>query len=129
MTSLREGLPNTIIEALACGVPVVSTNCKTGPDEILFPEIEQGICLNKPIYGEYGILMPVFSEEKFIGAKQPLSVEEDIWVSTLNNILDEDIIITKASNSIRRAKDFEIDKVISKWQELIEKTLVMHGAR
>ncbi len=35
LTSLYEGLPNTLIEALIMGVPIISTNCKTGPEEIL----------------------------------------------------------------------------------------------
>jgi glycosyltransferase involved in cell wall biosynthesis len=45
-TSVYEGLCNAIIEALACGTPVVSTNCPYGPAEIL-----QG--------GRYGTLTPV----------------------------------------------------------------------
>jgi glycosyltransferase involved in cell wall biosynthesis len=44
--SLYEGLGNSIIEALACGTPVVSTDCPYGPREIL-----QG--------GRYGMLTPV----------------------------------------------------------------------
>jgi glycosyltransferase involved in cell wall biosynthesis len=35
LSSLSEGLPTVIIEALALGVNVVSTNCPSGPDEIL----------------------------------------------------------------------------------------------
>ena len=44
--SLYEGLVNTIIEALACGTIVVSTDCRYGPREILED-------------GRYGILTPV----------------------------------------------------------------------
>lgn len=49
LSSRWEGLPGTLLEALACGSRIVSTNCKTGPDEIL-----EG--------GKWGRLVPVQDE-------------------------------------------------------------------
>jgi glycosyltransferase involved in cell wall biosynthesis len=41
MSSRSEGLPLVLVESLVLGVPVVSTDCPTGPDEILTGEFSR----------------------------------------------------------------------------------------
>lgn len=64
LTSLQEGLPTVLLEAMLHGIPCVSFDIETGPDEII-------------IDGENGYLVPAFSVEKYAEALMKLMESEE----------------------------------------------------
>jgi glycosyltransferase involved in cell wall biosynthesis len=63
MSSAWEGLPVSLMEALALGVPVVSTDCPSGPAEILDN-------------GRYGRLVPMDDSDALAAAMASALVDE-----------------------------------------------------
>jgi glycosyltransferase involved in cell wall biosynthesis len=89
LSSAWEGLPTVLIEAMAVGTPVVSTDCPSGPSEIL-----DG--------GKWGRLVPVGDAEAMAKA----------IIDTLDSPPD-----TVAIRN--RAEEFSVDTAVDKYLEVL----------
>lgn len=92
LSSDTEGLPMVILEAMACGLPVVSTDCVSGPNEIIAG-------------GENGLLVK--------------RLEENALAEAMITLLGDKKLRDEFSRQGRkRAEDFRIEKIISRYEDL-----------
>jgi len=122
-SSKWEGFGIVIIEALSMNIPVISTDCKYGPREILCPELDLLEKIDYPYYGKYGILTKPFQSKKN-PEDLTLSDEEKILANVMIKIIKEPDLKNKYSSGLIRAKDFDEKKLIIEWEKLINKITI-----
>lgn len=93
LSSRYEGLPIVILEAMACDLPVIAADCKSGPREIL----QNGRC---------GLLVPVMDE---------VALSDGIMKLLKDNALRENF----SKLGKERIMDFSADKIVSQYEKLL----------
>jgi glycosyltransferase involved in cell wall biosynthesis len=94
LSSRYEGFPNTLIEAMSHGIPVVSFACETGPQEIIRHE-------------DNGVLVTTTSQAK--GLARALA----------NLMSDSAVRKHYASTAIEVRERFSIEKISSDWEAVL----------
>ena len=90
LSSLYEGFPNVLIEAMACGVPLISTMYNLCPSEII-------------VHEKTGLLVPVANEKAFAEA-------------ILRLLKDEKLRRSLAEGARKKVADFSIDVIADKYK-------------
>ena len=115
LPSLTEGFPMAICESLACGVPVASADCPTGPREILAPATPAIQRAGAPEWAEFGLLLPLL--ESSAGQEGTVSA----WVAALAELLyDPARRAHYVAQALLRAEAFGPEPVLAQWEALIQ---------
>lgn len=122
--SLYEGLGNSILEALTCGIPIISSDCDAGPREILSPKTDYLQRVKDKIeYGEFGVLVPC-CDDKLYKALDALTEEESILAEAIINMIkNPDLRKKYKDQSKKRCDDFRINEITNKWWRLISENV------
>lgn len=102
LSSNSEGMPNALLEALALGIPSISTDCPCGGPRMLMEGKENGI------------LVSVGDEKAMADAMKTLLKDEGLWQKY-------------SQNAYRLSKEFHPDKVNQKWQEYLFSKIKKEG--
>jgi glycosyltransferase involved in cell wall biosynthesis len=113
MTSDWEGFPLALCEAMTCEVPVIVSDCYTGPREIIFPDADLSQPVTVPVHSEYGVLMPLARTNTI-----------SVWVNEVIILLiDLNQGVNRYSKGRARVKAFDLTKTMHQVHSLVNKLL------
>lgn len=96
-TSRYEGFPNALMEAMSFGLPCISTDCPSGPSELISNDLN-------------GFLIPVENQ--------------NLLEKKMRQLMDDSLLRTKFSEkSVTTTLELEVSVIAEQWKSLIYKVL------
>lgn len=111
LSSLNEGFPNVVVEAMSVGLAVACANCDSGPNEILNQNYVHGLTVKDVLKAEYGILLPVFDKNGDFDAKNA-DASHALFAGALQMLLEDDALRKHyREKSLERARSFGAENI------------------
>ncbi|MGL4450999.1 MAG: glycosyltransferase [Sarcina sp.] len=121
-TSVYEGLPMTYLEAMSRNIPIISTDCISGPREIIAPSLFGKDIDYKDIY-EYGILVPNFASVEEIDTLEISDQEKNLAQKIEMLLNDKQLYNDLAIKAKERSKDFDYKNIKKIWKKELDDLL------
>ena len=106
LSSLYEGFPNVLLEALCAGVPIVSVDCASGPKEILMKNGDINSAVAGFTLGDYGVLVPPFPFSNIIRDDELSDLEYEFMKGIYYILTNAEHSVYYRKMTLFRANDF-----------------------
>ena len=112
LPSNAEGFPNGMVEAMACGLPVVAANCPSGPSEILLGRAREEV--HGIVHGPAGAVVPQNDPAAFAEA--------------LRAVFEPDGRADRGAAALDLSRQFSVERTAARYWAAIEGVMSPHAA-